>query len=405
MTGTPADPGSRRTAAAAAARQPARARREQQHRREEQCPAGAAAGGGVRITKRSERSGARIERELNVRGSLPSAGMIAVVDYRAGNAPSVLYALEHLGLPARLVSTPPTRSRPPSASSSPASAPPAPPSTRCVEQDLVAALTDRVQGDGVPFLGICIGLQVLFDHSEEGDTDGLGWVPGTVRRFPDTGRVPQIGWNRVRFTRPHPLDRGRPRRRPLLLRQLVLLRARRSRRRARRHRLHGRVLLGRRARQRRRHPVPRREERPARSRRCCAPSRRGRRAVLTKRLIACFDVVNGRVTKAQQFQDNIDVAPAEELAQQLYADQIDEIVFYDIKASAEKRKIDLDTVRRVAHHVFVPVHRRRRHPRRRRHVRGAEGGRREDQRRLDGGAQSRDHPRRRARRSVVSAWC
>jgi len=76
--------------------------------------------------------------------------------------------------------------------------------------------------------------------------------------------------------------------------------------------------------------------------------------VLTKRLIACFDVVDGRVTKAQQFQDNIDVAPAEELAQQLYADQIDEIIFYDITASAEKRKIDLDTVRRVAHHVFVP---------------------------------------------------
>ena len=45
--------------------------------------------------------------------------------------------------------------------------------------------------------------------------------------------------------------------------------------------------------------------------------------MLTKRLIACFDVVDGRVTKAQQFQDNIDVAPAEELAQQLYADQID----------------------------------------------------------------------------------
>jgi cyclase len=76
--------------------------------------------------------------------------------------------------------------------------------------------------------------------------------------------------------------------------------------------------------------------------------------VLTKRLIACFDVVAGRVTKAQQFQDNIDVAPAEDLARQLYADQVDEIVFYDIKASAEKRRIDLETVRRVAHHVFVP---------------------------------------------------
>ena len=76
--------------------------------------------------------------------------------------------------------------------------------------------------------------------------------------------------------------------------------------------------------------------------------------MLTKRLIACFDVIDGRVTKAQQFQDNIDVAPAEDLAASLYEDQIDEIVFYDITASAEKRKIDLETVRRVARHVFVP---------------------------------------------------
>jgi cyclase len=76
--------------------------------------------------------------------------------------------------------------------------------------------------------------------------------------------------------------------------------------------------------------------------------------VLTKRLIACFDVLEGRVTKAQQFQDNIDVAPAADLARQLYDDQIDEIVFYDITASAEKRKIDLETVRDVARHVFVP---------------------------------------------------
>jgi cyclase len=76
--------------------------------------------------------------------------------------------------------------------------------------------------------------------------------------------------------------------------------------------------------------------------------------MLTKRLIACFDVIDGRVTKAQQFQDNIDVAPAEQLATRLYDDQIDEIVFYDITASAEKRKIDLETVRRVARHVFVP---------------------------------------------------
>jgi cyclase len=76
--------------------------------------------------------------------------------------------------------------------------------------------------------------------------------------------------------------------------------------------------------------------------------------VLTKRLIACFDVVDGRVTKAQKFQDNIDVAPAEGLAQRLYEDQIDEIVFYDILASAQRRMIDLPVVRAVARHVFVP---------------------------------------------------
>jgi imidazole glycerol-phosphate synthase subunit HisF len=76
--------------------------------------------------------------------------------------------------------------------------------------------------------------------------------------------------------------------------------------------------------------------------------------MLTKRLIACFDVIDGRVTKAQQFQDNIDVADATVLGRSLYEDQIDEIVFYDIMASAERRKIDLETVRGVAEHVFVP---------------------------------------------------
>lgn len=76
--------------------------------------------------------------------------------------------------------------------------------------------------------------------------------------------------------------------------------------------------------------------------------------MLARRLIACFDVIDGRVTKAQNFQDNIDVAPAVDLAQQLYTDQIDEIVFYDILASAQRRRIDLDTVTAVAEHVFVP---------------------------------------------------
>lgn len=76
--------------------------------------------------------------------------------------------------------------------------------------------------------------------------------------------------------------------------------------------------------------------------------------MLTKRLIACFDVKNGLVTKARKFQDNIDVGPAEEIARKVYNDQIDEIIFYDITASSDKRKIDIEMVRRVAKEVFVP---------------------------------------------------
>jgi glutamine amidotransferase len=135
--------------------------------------------------------------------------MIDVIDYRAGNAPSVMYALEHLELPARLISTPDAiasseRLVLPGVGSAAATM------TSLAELDLVDALRDRVMVDRTPFLGICIGLQVLFEHSAEGDVATLGWLAGAVRRFPSSLRVPQIGWNRVQPTRPHPLWAGLP---------------------------------------------------------------------------------------------------------------------------------------------------------------------------------------------------
>jgi glutamine amidotransferase len=68
-----------------------------------------------------------------------------------------------------------------------------------------------------PVMGVCVGEQMLFDRSEEGDTPGLGLIPGKVVRFQLDGRlqgdgsrfkVPQIGWNRVRQARAHPLWDG-----------------------------------------------------------------------------------------------------------------------------------------------------------------------------------------------------
>jgi imidazole glycerol-phosphate synthase subunit HisH len=135
--------------------------------------------------------------------------MIGVVDYRAGNAPSVGYALESLGLPYRFVTTPADldgceRLILPGVGAARATL------DSLRESALIDALTAAVHDDRRPFLGICIGLQVLFGHSEEGDVDCLGWIPGRVRRFPDDVRVPQIGWNVVRPTRPHPLTDGLP---------------------------------------------------------------------------------------------------------------------------------------------------------------------------------------------------
>ena len=76
--------------------------------------------------------------------------------------------------------------------------------------------------------------------------------------------------------------------------------------------------------------------------------------MLTKRLIACFDIIDGMVTKAVQFQDNITVAPAESLAEAMYEKEIDELIFYDITASSQKRHIDIATVKKVAKKVFIP---------------------------------------------------
>lgn len=76
--------------------------------------------------------------------------------------------------------------------------------------------------------------------------------------------------------------------------------------------------------------------------------------MLTKRLIACFDIIDGMVTKAVQFQDNIHVAPAESLAATMYEKEVDELIFYDITASSQKRHIDIDTVKKVAKKVFIP---------------------------------------------------
>jgi cyclase len=76
--------------------------------------------------------------------------------------------------------------------------------------------------------------------------------------------------------------------------------------------------------------------------------------MLTKRVIVCLDVRNGLVTKGVKFQGNIDLGDPVDYARRYYEQGADELVFYDITASAEKRGLFIDVVRRVAEAIFIP---------------------------------------------------
>ena len=132
--------------------------------------------------------------------------MLEIIDYGGGNLGSMTRCLERLDIPYKRVGG---DSR---------SSVSAQPSGDCpvlfpgvgafgaAMQNLhERALTDRIRGlvnEGVPYLGVCIGLQVLFEYSEEApDVPGLGLLPGVIKHY-RRGKVPQIGWNRLKADRP-----------------------------------------------------------------------------------------------------------------------------------------------------------------------------------------------------------
>ena len=141
---------------------------------------------------------------------------IAVVDYGMGNLRSVAKALEHVAPDARV------RVTSDAAELSAADRvvfPGQGAMPDCMREMDVRGLREPVlrASREKPFLGICIGLQMLFDFSEEGGIAGLSVFPGTVKRFPADAmvgpdgsrlKVPHMGWNQVRQECGHPLWRG-----------------------------------------------------------------------------------------------------------------------------------------------------------------------------------------------------
>lgn len=136
--------------------------------------------------------------------------MIALVDYKAGNLTSVKLAFEAIGVETLITDRPEDILRAervvfPGVGAAGASM------RNLSELKLVEALR-TVVARGTPFLGICVGMQVLFDRSEEdGGTTTLGFIPGEVKLFrpgDPADKVPQIGWNAVTFRRQHPVFAG-----------------------------------------------------------------------------------------------------------------------------------------------------------------------------------------------------
>ncbi len=125
--------------------------------------------------------------------------MIALVDYGAGNLRSVENALRKVGADVEVTHSPASVRRAakvvvPGQGSMPACA-------EAMRKSGVAAAVEEVIRRGAPVLGICVGLQILFEEGTEGGgARGLGLLPGRIERLPDGVKLPHIGWTAVRAT-------------------------------------------------------------------------------------------------------------------------------------------------------------------------------------------------------------
>ncbi len=136
--------------------------------------------------------------------------MITIIDYKAGNLTSVKLAFESIGQKVKITDEPSEILRAekivfPGVGAAKAAM------DNLKSLNLIEPIR-KVIADGVPFLGICIGMQVLFEKSEEdGGTKCLGILPGTVKKFKSENKlckIPQIGWNTVKIAKNHPIFDG-----------------------------------------------------------------------------------------------------------------------------------------------------------------------------------------------------
>ena len=132
--------------------------------------------------------------------------MIAIIDYNAGNLQNVYNALTYIGAECKI-----TSDRAEIQKADKIILPGVGAFAYAYKSLTSGGIADTVKeqiSKGVPFLGICLGLQLLFEHSAEGDSPGLSVLKGTVERFSNNVIVPHIGWNSIEIKKDNPLLRG-----------------------------------------------------------------------------------------------------------------------------------------------------------------------------------------------------
>ena len=130
--------------------------------------------------------------------------MIAIIDFGAGNLRSIQRALQETGADV-VITDDPDRVAAADRVVLPGDGH-AKSAMQYLHDKGLADAIDEVAAAGKPFLGVCVGMQLLFGYQEEGPTQGLGLLGGEVRLIPPTVKVPQMGWNIVEFRPGTPLS-------------------------------------------------------------------------------------------------------------------------------------------------------------------------------------------------------
>ena len=285
---------------------------------------------------------------------------VTVIDYKAGNLTSVLKALRHLGAETEV-----TDGDPAPVETAERIVLPGVGHFAATQRLDATGLTPAIRAAiarGVPFLGICVGMQWLYAGSSEApDQPGLAHFAEQCTRFPESHeKVPHVGWNSLEVraardcsqassraslsTSRTPTKRRSPADTAAITQYIEPFAAAVER---------GNVMGV------QFHPEKSGDNRAEDSSQFSRVEEGN--CMLTKRIIACLDVHDGRVVKGVQFVDLIDAGDPATQAARHAREGADEIVLLDITATHEGRQTLLDTVRRTARELFVPFRGGRRH--------------------------------------------